>query len=185
MPTITVKTTKPAKHACGFCATGSHQHCPGGVLNGNQTEVMICGCTQHPIDLRCFDCGARGSADVISAETWTCLDSDACEARLATRRREASVALYGVEEDGTPRTPAPATTRREKAPSKPAKTGSECRCSCGGVTKGGAYLPGHDARHISEVYKSAMATGQSVEDALAIFADKPALQAKLAKRFGA
>lgn len=182
MPTVTVKNTTTSKHPCGFCSTGAHEHCPGGVLNGNQTTVVVCACPEHDIRLRCMDCGHRGTADEISTETWTCLDGAACDARLATRRVAASVALYGADETGKPRTPASATPKPEKAPSKP-KT-FECRCSCGGMTKGGAYLPGHDARHISEVYKTAMATGQSIDDALAIFADKPALQAKLAKRFG-
>lgn len=182
---ITTKTVKIGKHICGFCSTGKrHDLCPGGVLNGNQTEVIVCPCPEHTDQTRCLLCNERGALSV-STTTWACIDQDACQARRDSRRAEFAKALYGASETGEPLRAVPTKEKARKTPPKPEKTPTECRCACGGLTKGGSYLPGHDARHISEVYKRAMATGQSIEDALSIFADKPALQAKLAKRFGA
>jgi hypothetical protein len=34
---------------------------------------------------------------------------------------------------------------------------SDCVCGCGGTTKGGAFLPGHDARHKSTLFREARA----------------------------
>lgn len=34
------------------------------------------------------------------------------------------------------------------------KVARECRCGCGGFTKGGIYKPGHDAKHLSATLKA-------------------------------
>ena len=31
-----------------------------------------------------------------------------------------------------------------------------CHCECGGTTKGGRYLPGHDAKHKAALVKTAL-----------------------------
>lgn len=42
----------------------------------------------------------------------------------------------------------------------------KCFCPCGEPTKGGNYLPGHDARHAGMLSRSVVAGDQSLEDAL-------------------
>lgn len=37
------------------------------------------------------------------------------------------------------------------------KPGNDCECGCGGITGGGRYLPGHDAKHKSALITAAMA----------------------------
>ena len=37
------------------------------------------------------------------------------------------------------------------------KKGNDCECGCGGITGGGRYLPGHDAKHKSALITAAMA----------------------------
>lgn len=37
--------------------------------------------------------------------------------------------------------------------------GKPCVCKCGGETKGGSFLPGHDAKHKSNLIKEALAGG--------------------------
>jgi hypothetical protein len=175
---ITPKTIK-AGATCGFCRVGErHDLCPGGVLNGDQVTVITCGCEAHSILLRCLNCGERGEG--VNGETWTCQDPESCESRLKARVDATVRDLYGDLSDPENTRTAPRALRvKERAP-KAAKVGAECRCSCGGTTKGGKYLPGHDSRHLAAV-QNLPATR---DEKLAIFADSPALQAKLAKRLG-
>lgn len=73
------------------------------------------------------------------------------------------------------------------SPSEPTIVGSgpACRCQCGGFTKGGKYLPGHDARHVSQVFDEWLKSRIDIDGAKAIFAHSPALQAKIEKRIAA
>lgn len=70
------------------------------------------------------------------------------------------------------------TATKEKAP-KAEKVGQACLCGCGGMTKGGRFLPGHDARWHGRV-KQAMAAGKTQAEAEAL-ASKGPLPASLAK----
>ncbi len=38
-----------------------------------------------------------------------------------------------------------------------------CLCGCGGNTKGGRYLPGHDAKHKSALIRAALGGGKRAE----------------------
>jgi len=44
------------------------------------------------------------------------------------------------------KTTTPRVAKADKAP-RAAKTPQECTCGCKGMTKGGRFLPGHDARY--------------------------------------
>lgn len=46
-------------------------------------------------------------------------------------------------------------------------TGPSCLCGCGGTTKGGSFLPGHDAKYKSQLIKEAMAGNEEAEQTLA------------------
>lgn len=44
-----------------------------------------------------------------------------------------------------------------------------CLCGCDGTTKGGRYLPGHDAKHKSALITDALAGGKRAEKKLEAF----------------
>lgn len=180
---ITEKTVKTSKHLCGFCSTGGrHDLCPGGVLNGNQVEVVVCPCTCDTPKLRCLDCNAR---EDVNPATWTCNDADACAQKRAARLAEFEKTTAGsLMAEGGPKPRAKAAKASERAP-KAAKTGS-CLC-CGEPTKGGLFLPGHDARYLARTVQ-AVKDGARLDDVMTEWARagiSEALQAKLVKRLGA
>ena len=70
----------------------------------------------------------------------------------------------------------------QAAESEPVPTsGPECTCGCGGITKGGRYLPGHDAKHVawqaSQVAVGTLTPKQALREL-----PTPALHNKLAAR---
>ncbi|QJD50012.1 hypothetical protein SEA_RASOVI_35 [Microbacterium phage Rasovi] len=184
MSTVTTKTTREGK-PCGFCTTG-HRHdlCPGGVLNGDRTTVVLCGCTEHPPVIRCLDCGHRSlrGDEFVSEETWQCIDQEACQARREKAREKSLVALYGSSESGEPLRSVPAKEKPAKAPSKP-KIG-KCLC-CGETTGGGLFRPGHDSKYLTRAVQAIKETDADLDSMLANWASQgisEALRAKLAKR---
>lgn len=76
------------------------------------------------------------------------------EERAAARARER-------QEVWMAKATAPKKAKAEKAPrTRAAKEPKECKCGCGGMTKGGMFLPGHDARfHAAEKKAAAEAAG--------------------------
>ena len=181
------KTINQSQHPCGFCSTGNHGSCPGGVLNGNQTEIMTCGCTQHPQVIRCLDCNKRTphGDDAISTDTWTCTDIEYCQQQLALKREKALRDLYGEQGPRDARRPRESKETRTKAPRTP-KTGS-CVC-CAEPTKGGMFLPGHDSRYLSRTADAVRGGVVSLDATLQAWAKRgisEALQGKLTKRVGA
>lgn len=190
MSTVTVKTVKLGK-PCGFCSTGGrHDLCPGGVLNGDQVTVVLCGCTEHPQKYRCLDCGlvAWGPNPddwEVDAKTWACVDQDGCSARRAKAREKSLAALYGSSETGEPLRSLPAKEKPAKAPSKP-KTGM-CLC-CGETTGGGLFRPGHDSKYLT-LWAFRVREGlEPLDRVLEHWSEQgisEALQGKLRKRVGA
>lgn len=177
---ITTKTIKQSPHACGYCTTGNppHAKCPGGVLNGNQTEIVLCGCNcELSQTRRCLNCNNRSNTEV-SESTWTCIDVEACESTQAKRREAAEKALFG---DRTPESFRKQREVKEKAPRAAAtpKTGS-CLC-CGEATKGGLFLPGHDARWLSVLVALVKDGVEPAEEIRRRVAEKGVSDAYLAK----
>lgn len=78
-----------------------------------------------------------------------------------------------------PRRPRPIRARVQHAAKS---TGRACACGCDGRTRGGRYLPGHDARHIGQLVKYIRAGAITESRALHSLAETPLLQAKLAAR---
>lgn len=181
MATITEKTAKNGK-ICGFCSTGGrHDLCPGGVVNGDGVTIVLCTCPEHPVVMRCVNCGARG--DGISETTWTCLDAESCAQTSQKRRDDALRDLYGDLVDGERTRTTPKATRAPKAP-REAKTGT-CICGCEGTTKGGLFLPGHDSKYLTGAVASIQGgkyTLAEVQQLMATQGCSVALQEKLAKR---
>jgi hypothetical protein len=144
---------------CGFCksprdASGVHTNCPGAVANGDG-QIIICPCKCK--GLICREC--RGTEN-IDPTTWLCIDRDAC--RLATQaRRAAARAANGYTLPDVPvqsrkfaggateprgRAVEGSRPRKAKDGYDPKPFGSRCHCGCKGLTKGGRFLPGHDAK---------------------------------------
>lgn len=177
----TIKTQTHSRHECGFCSTGTHNLCPGGVLNGNKTEVVICSCTEHPTVVRCLNCGNK-TADEVSNSTWSCHDADACQARIDRRRTEADQTLYPSREPGWRSEVKETPARTSRKPSD-----GQCLC-CGDKTKGGRFLPGHDSRYLTMVVKSVnehQATVDGVAEIMTQEGCSMALVAKFRKRVNA
>lgn len=174
---ITIKTTKLSKFPCGFCSSGAHDHCPGGVLNGDGVTVIVCDCTEHEAVRRCLDCGARGD---VNPETWTCADADSCQAVRDRHRRETQERLFPGMDDAPAVAALGKPANRSQTPRKAAGT---CLC-CGEPTKGGNYLPGHDSRHLTMLAKGITEGLRTLEDAQSHL-PTDALRAKLAKRVSA
>lgn len=192
------KASKPVRS--GFCGLTSHNHerCPGMLRNGNGT-LIPCACPEpHP--LRCIDCGLHDSVEpgVIDPIRWRCVDSTDCRERrdAKTSANPIVAQIERIQQEVAARREAErAATLRSRvstdhavgaarAPRDPRPIVGACRC-CGEPTRGGAFLPGHDARYVSLLVAQVVEGKTSAEDAAALLADKPALQAKMAKRLGA
>lgn len=157
-----------------FCKSANpdmHSHCKGSGTNGiYDTHLWFCDCQCHVDQPTCRDCGSRGVEITLEG---TCIDTEGCQIAQGVRRanhpahhqiqqildeakqREAETAdrrraerqearareVATAEREGRP-VPAvrPTRTRRE------APTPQRCHCGCAGMTKGGRFVAGHDAR---------------------------------------
>ena len=145
----------------GFCMTGNHDRCKGAGRNGNG-KVHVCPCDCHTNGpITCLDCGTKDvrGGFVVDSKTRTCMDPSACEATVTARlaadplhqqiqqireesKAKAAEARRAAGDPDAPARPARAP-KAEKGPGK-------CVC-CQAETKGGKFLPGHDARWIKQV----------------------------------
>lgn len=80
-----------------------------------------------------------------------------------------------------------ADTKAPKAPRKPvdssANKGQGCKCGCGQATSGkGQYLPGHDAKHVSRLARTAQDAQWNAEVATLSTALRAKLQRSLASK---
>ena len=60
-----------------------------------------------------------------------------------------------------------------KLMSKPGRGPKPCKCGCGGMTKGGMYKPGHDAKHLSATLAEMRAMEQVAEVVLDVVEEAP------------
>lgn len=175
MSTITVKTIREGK-PCGFCSTGHHSLCPGGILNGDRVTVVLCGCQDHQPRVRCLVCNYNGPD--VDHNTWACVDQDACAARRAKAREKSLVALYGSSENGQPLRAVPAAEKAPKAPPKP-KYG-KCLC-CGETTGGGLFRPGHDSKYLTRAVAAVKGLGADADHVITDMARDGVSEALIAK----
>lgn len=161
---------------CAYCANKQCAQCPGAIRIPGTENVIVCKCCT-PQDGMCTTCGNRkaGETDPI---TWYCLDRYACSARVqarceqspvfrmlqdvrldaAAKRRRTRLEIARIQSGIDPTNESEADSfevRGNGKPRKPARprTGS-CLC-CGEPTKGGKYLPGHDAKHKGKLQRLA------------------------------
>jgi hypothetical protein len=145
---------------CGFCAFGgNHELCPAGVASMGGGKVWRCGCgCPQSRQIKCLSCGNREDEwpahAEIDATTWRCTDLDACAARVETRLASNPTvamirAINDQNGDGT------ATPRLPRVGARPTARPKEGKClHCGEPTKGGLFLPGHDAAYLSQTVKA-------------------------------
>lgn len=180
-------------HRCGWCLTNDHEKCCVTIeLNANKGTTYTCPCACNTTGeysptnprTRCIVCGRR---DVPVTSKHKCLDPDDCAEFIETRRANNPQyqAMRRLREEQLRKTSSPKPIREPREPGeprepKPAKPG-RCRC-CDGPTKGGLFLPGHDARYISQQAELIVKKGR--QDLLNARLDDltPALFAKLTKR---
>lgn len=120
-----------------------------------------------------------------------------CDVKLTPRRRSGNEELCtycfeeagnenehqdgapkGVHETGNPCRECGTYDPNEFWTRKPAKKVGNCRC-CDEPTKGGDFLPGHDARYVGMLIEAVRKNGRPVDWALDLLVDRPRLQAKL------
>jgi hypothetical protein len=167
-------TTRPAEvppdlqrvWRCNFCATGHHGSCPGAVRNAQPGGKLVkCYCCER--SPYCIDCRAT---EQIDPSTWSCTDKLSCNLRVAERlatsplhqqlqecrsdsaerarriRLQTEVIRMGLDPDEIDEFERP----QEKKLRVPRSTTGACEC-CGEPTRGGRFLPGHDARLASRL----------------------------------
>lgn len=184
---------------CGFCNDKNHKACSVGVrANGRRDAhpdglIWACRCENEacgPGRRKCTYCNNRNTEEV-DPGTWECFDIEACRASVQTKR-ESDPLYHQMNEIKEKADMAKIEENKEKAAkraeAKP-KTGT-CVCGCEGTTKGGKFLPGHDARFVSTLVKStadAKFTAKSEQAARKALKDvgaSDALVGKFDKQFG-
>lgn len=152
--TITLVSTQK----CGFCNDKNHARCAVGVKHAGRHDkypqgvVWTCTCEEGGCTTgrrKCAYCNNRNTEEV-DPGTWECFDIEACRATVQAKR-ESDPLYHQLNEIQRRAEMAKIENAAEKtakrAESKP-KTGT-CVCGCAGTTKGGKFLPGHDARFVS------------------------------------
>lgn len=184
--------------SCGFCNTGTHASCvigtvmrrsskyPEGVVWQCKCPDAVCMAIREASPVKCTECGNRNTSEV-DRDTWLCIDTADCNA-VVTARRDSDPLLANIRKAKEMAKITEDKAKTEKAKAAP-KTGT-CQCGCAGTTKGGKFLPGHDARFVSTLVttvedagftKASMASARkSLKDAGA----SDALQAKFEKSAG-
>ncbi len=174
---------------CGFCSDGNHNRCPHAIENGlskatpPRPRIWLCPCAEPGCGgtiLSCIRC-KRVHDDVDPTER-VCMDRDACNARIDHGRRNNPI-YQQVREIQEKHRMAKEENKPVREPAKP-KVGV-CKCGCEGATKGGDFLPGHDARLVSQTVKAVLEKKQTEAAArktMSPFSD--ALKAKFDKSLG-
>jgi hypothetical protein len=140
---------------CRFCFEGHHRSCPSAVRT--PTGLILCHCPDCPHPTRCLECG-HATPDELDLDYWACQDKAECNDRVRTRKADSPMVrmLQQCRSDA-------AIARRQsrqvvadvraqtwdedEVPTHidPKPVSGLCGC-CGQPTKGGRFLPGHDAR---------------------------------------
>lgn len=137
-----------SKHPCGFCATNTHQYCPGAIYNGDQVTILVCPCgCEQSLKYRCLLCNNKNQTE-INPDKMICLDALACVSEYNRKRQITYDQLYPK---------ATFTTKKT--------TGNDCKCSCGNQTSGGNFKPGHADKLVASLAKEIKAKAMTEDDA--------------------
>lgn len=176
-------------HLCGFCNTGNTEKCVRGTKymgiqpHAKFPEGVVWVCRSANGERRCARCNNRNTPE-IDPETWECFDIEGCHATISKRLdddpfiqelREIKerVNMAKIQDNKAK------TEKVAKAPKEP----TYCVC-CGEATKGGKFLPGHDARHVATLVEAVLSKNQTKAQAAKGLKDvgaSDALQAKFDK----
>lgn len=143
-------SAKSRKVRCGFCADGKHANCCVAIRWGKHGErIWRCSCTCETATTgtRCLDCGRKGRE---VTDRSVCVDQDECRGYVQSRRRDYMTGQPQLDGDGAPR----------RLPKHRTPAGGRCIC-CEAPTRGGRFLPGHDARWLSAQVKAYIETGDN------------------------
>lgn len=193
----TPHTRPKSPFTCGYCITGAHDHCPHAIANGDGSAVPChCprkGCGQDVV--LCLRC--KKVHDDVSSKTWTCIDKDACEARVQARLDGNPVVQQIIRHQERGKMAETETRENKTAAAKAEKPKTYCLVT-GQETKGGKFLPGMDARYVSikvaevlsdeskeqanreNVYGISESLGKKFDKSLGLARDKAAKKAQIA-----
>lgn len=167
---LTGKARTNLMSTCGFCAWPAldwegpgnpHPHCPRAVRNGPnaQYKLITCECTEPGCGdqiLRCTYCKTEEEG-AIDPNDWSCFDREACTDRIQTRLVSNPLYQELIEIRSTAMAKV-ANENAEKAAKKAVAAPKVGKClHCGEATKGGNFLPGHDAAYVSALVKDSLA----------------------------
>lgn len=152
------------KDICGHCKwgphpEGKHPNCPRAVRNGSNAKFKIITCEcPHPgcgdEIFRCLDC-KNERQDELDKENWRCFDLEACHDRIQTRLL-ANPQYQQILEIRRSTMAKIANENAEKAAKKAATPKVGSCLHCGEPTKGGKFLPGHDAAYVSALVRASI-----------------------------
>lgn len=141
-----------------------HARCAGAFWNPATRQAIVCTCPNHQDENRCRVC-RRAHADLTDYDQYnhTCVDTDACLARVQARAAANPIIQMIKECRGENETdtgiPPPPRARGGKSP-------RDCECACGGKTRGGRFIPGHDAKLKSVLLKKSAGGDTAATDEL-------------------
>ena len=184
---VAKKARKPRVWTCAFCKNGVCGSCPGMLRVQDECWLCVCGADHRPVychecknenvdevnveTWRCIDanvCHGRVQARRENNELWQMLQRCKSAGALERKRKRlmAELAAAGID----PHTDAQIeqlvedleqaeAQRKRSRPKKPSRPkGGTCECPCGGPTKGGRFIPGHDAK-LASVLKNRVKGG--------------------------
>lgn len=147
------------KKACGYCSvpnrTGdAHKYCKRAIRSGDG-HIMLCPCVDPAHDgpaadsIFCTECD-NTNLDELDEKLFLCWDKEDCEARIS-KRMESNPTHQLIHQAylDADRTKAATNQVRARAKNPGRPSSGKCLC-CGETTGGGKFLPGHDARLVSQ-----------------------------------
>lgn len=153
------------KYPCGYCAVanvnGDHKACKRAIRAGDG-HIMLCPCndpdkheipdaSKHVFCTQCYN----EDIDELDEKLYLCWDREDCDNRVRSRlAKDPTIQLihsaylnadFAKRADNDRK-----KVQRTRNPSRPSS--GKCLC-CGEPTSGGMFLPGHDARLVSQTAK--------------------------------
>lgn len=184
--------------------TSTDNHCPVGVANGDGITIYKCTCACSVNLIRCLDCGLierfedrddldpkaynewlterATSEHEVNPATWRCYDPAECAAKI--ERRLAADPLIQMIRSFQANAEKRVARERAERPSSSRPTSGKC-LHCGEPTKGGMFLPGHDAAFLAAAVQTISAGDATLGDVLNTWTGlgvSEALRGKLEKR---
>lgn len=175
-PPLTGKEREIKMTKCGHCSFPAtnwqgpgtpHPNCPRAVRNGPNAryKLITCECREPGCGdqvLRCTYCKTE-EQDAIDPNDWSCIDKESCRNRINTSLMN-NPAYQAITEIRRTSMAKVANENAEKAAKREKAAPKVGKClHCDGVTKGGKFLPGHDAAYVSALVAATLAKPASAD----------------------